>query len=67
MDKHLSIQGMSCGHCTSRVQRALEKIDGVTVSSIDLQGCHVSVPDSVSDAQLKAQVEDAGYSVISIS
>jgi copper chaperone CopZ len=29
---NLKIDGMSCGHCVARVEKALKKIDGVNVN-----------------------------------
>ncbi|MDL2205720.1 cation transporter [Eubacteriales bacterium OttesenSCG-928-N13] len=66
MDKRISIEGMSCNHCTARVQKALEKLPGLTVNAIDLQGADVSLSGEISDETLRQQVEDAGYQVTSI-
>ncbi len=66
MDKRISIEGMSCGHCTARVQKALERLEGVKVGSIDLEGATVSLSQDIADAALKRQVEEAGYQVTGI-
>ena len=33
----IKVQGMSCGHCTAAVTKALENIEGVTNVTVDLQ------------------------------
>ncbi|MCK5516666.1 MAG: heavy-metal-associated domain-containing protein [Desulfobulbaceae bacterium] len=34
----LKINGMSCGHCTGSVKKALEEIDGLSEVTVDLEG-----------------------------
>ncbi|MCO4746722.1 MAG: cadmium-translocating P-type ATPase [Proteobacteria bacterium] len=63
MTTHLTVDGMTCGHCTSRVTDALLAVPGVT--SVDVQ-----LPDSASiegaadRALLVEAIEDAGYDVV---
>ncbi|WP_417510861.1 heavy metal translocating P-type ATPase [Microbacterium sp.] len=58
----LAIQGMTCASCVSRVERKLGKIDGVeAVVNLPLESARVSVPTGVSDEQLVATVQAAGY------
>lgn len=68
MKKTLSIEGMSCGHCTSRVEKALDALDGVKVISVSLdeKNAVVEHESSVTDELLKTTVEDQGYDVIDI-
>lgn len=67
MKKVIGIEGMSCGHCAARVEKALNAIEGVS-AKVDLKAKNAAVEISgeVSDAALKAAVEDAGYEVISV-
>lgn len=67
MEKKLTVEGMTCGHCSARVEKALSAIDGVT-AAVDLEAKTASVKLShdVSDADLKKAVEDAGYTVTAI-
>lgn len=67
MKRIITIEGMSCGHCTGRVEKALGNLENVTVLevSVDLKHAIVDV-ENVSDAILTETVEDAGYDVISI-
>ena len=63
----MKIEGMMCTHCSSRVEKALNAIDGVS-ATVDLESktATVHAEPQVDDAALKAAVEDAGYTVVSI-
>lgn len=62
MEKTLFIEGMSCMHCASRVENALNAIDGVQ-AHVDLKKKRATVEGDVSDEVLVKAVEDAGYTV----
>lgn len=66
--KTMIIEGMTCGHCTGRVQKALEAIDGVTkaVMSLEEKSAVVTMDKEVSDEALKNAVVQADYEVIEI-
>ncbi len=68
MKKTMVIEGMSCGHCSARVEKALNALDGVT-AKVDLEAKTASIETEgrASDEQLKAAVTDAGYDVVSLS
>ncbi len=58
----LSIDGMSCDHCTARVQKALEAADGVTAVTVTLEpGGAVIEGEALDPETLLAIVEDVGY------
>ena len=40
---HVAIEGMSCGHCVSRVRRALQEVDGVQVTSVEVGSAEVEI------------------------
>lgn len=63
----MKIEGMMCTHCSGRVEKALNAIDGVS-ATVDLgaKTAHVTAEPQIEDSALKAAVEDAGYEVISI-
>jgi len=67
MRRNMKIEGMTCGHCQARVEKALNAIPGVK-ASVDLKAASASVvaDDFVKDETLKKAVEDAGYSVVKI-
>lgn len=62
--ERINIEGMSCGHCVSRVQLALEGLDGVSDVSVDLSGALVSYDEGkLGMRDIVIAVEDAGYKV----
>ena len=64
MEKRLMIEGMSCSHCTGRVEAALNALDGVSAKvSLENQTAVVTLRQPVSDEVLIQAVTDAGYSV----
>ena len=65
MTKVMTIEGMMCGHCTGRVQKALEAIEGVgsVTMSLENKTATVELTAEVEDAKLTAAVTDAGYEV----
>lgn len=67
MKKIMKIEGMSCGHCTARVEKALNAIPGVSASvSLEDKSATVSLSGDVTDDTLRSVVIDAGYEVVSI-
>ncbi len=67
MKKVLKVEGMSCMHCSGRVTRALEELDGVTNVDVSLDEgtATVEYDDSKVDvSKMEAAVEDAGYDVV---
>ena len=67
MTKTMKIEGMMCPHCSGRVEKALNALEGVT-ATVDLHGGTASVTceASVTDELLRKTVEDAGYDVVNI-
>ena len=58
----LVIGGMTCASCASRVEKKLNKLDGVTAMvNLATETAHVSFPDAVTVADLIAVVERTGY------
>ena len=67
MEKIIKIEGMSCGHCTASVEKALKAVPGVTAVSVDLSSKSATVEvENVSDETLKKTVVDAGFDVAGI-
>ena len=66
MEKTMKIEGMMCMHCSGRVQKALEAIDGVESANVSHEtGTAVlTLTKAVDDAVLKKAVTDAGYEVV---
>ena len=65
MKKILMIDGMSCGHCSARVENALNAIEGVR-ATVELKKKRAVVETEVADDVLIKAVEDAGYKVVKI-
>jgi copper chaperone CopZ len=60
----LWVTGMTCGHCRTKVERALQGVGGVYSAIVDLQDGAAEVDfndDAITSAQLIAAVEQAGY------
>ncbi|SFQ43786.1 Cu+-exporting ATPase [Amycolatopsis arida] len=58
----LSIGGMTCASCAARVERKLNKLDGVTASvNYATEKARVDYPEGVSTGELVEVVRDAGY------
>ncbi|MGH3209458.1 MAG: heavy metal translocating P-type ATPase, partial [Trebonia sp.] len=58
----LVIGGMTCASCAVRVEKKLNKLDGVTAMvNLATETAHVSFPDAVTVADLIATVERTGY------
>jgi Cu+-exporting ATPase len=58
----LAIEGMTCASCASRIERRLNKIDGVTATvNYATEKAQVTFADEIEPAQLIAEVEAAGY------
>ncbi len=58
----LEISGMTCASCANRVERKLNKLDGVTATvNYATEKARVSYPASLSPGDLISTVEQAGY------
>ncbi len=61
----LAIGGMTCASCANRVERKLNKLDGVSATvNYATEKAKVSAPGSVGTDALVAAVESAGYSAV---
>ncbi|GMA19230.1 heavy metal translocating P-type ATPase [Arsenicicoccus piscis] len=58
----LEIGGMTCASCANRIERKLNKLDGVAASvNYATEKAKVTVPDGYDPALLVAEVEKTGY------
>ncbi|MDP9889266.1 heavy metal translocating P-type ATPase [Pseudarthrobacter enclensis] len=58
----LDIEGMTCASCVNRVEKKLGKLEGVAATvNLPLESAYVTVPEGITDEQLTATVEAAGY------
>lgn len=62
----MKVEGMSCGHCQSRVKKALESVVGVAAADVDLakKEATVQLSQDVDAAVLKQSVEKIGFKVV---
>ncbi len=68
MKKTMKIEGMMCGHCTGRVDKALNALEGVQAEvSLEDKAAYLTISGDVSDELLKKTVEDEGYQVVEIA
>jgi P-type Cu+ transporter len=66
-EKTLIIKGMSCGHCSARVEKALNAIEGVE-AKVDLESnsAALKLTQDVSDETLKTAIDNVGYEVVEV-
>ncbi|MGH3675999.1 MAG: heavy metal translocating P-type ATPase [Mycobacterium sp.] len=58
----LEIGGMTCASCAARIEKKLNRIDGVTATvNFATEQAQVDLPEAVTPAELVAAVEDTGY------
>ncbi|MGH3569602.1 MAG: cation transporter, partial [Pseudonocardia sp.] len=61
-DVELAIGGMTCASCANRIERKLNKLDGVTATvNYATEKARVYAPGGIDPADLVAQIEEAGY------
>ncbi|MGI5188938.1 heavy metal translocating P-type ATPase [Promicromonospora sp. CA-289599] len=58
----LAVSGMTCASCVARVERKLNRLDGVAATvNLPLESAHVVLSEAVTDQDLVEAVESAGY------
>ena len=63
----MKIEGMMCTHCSGRVEKALNAIEGVSATvDLDAKTASVHAEPQIEDSVLRAAVENVGYEVIAI-
>lgn len=62
MEKIIYVEGMTCNHCKIRVEKALNKLDGVN-AQVELKEKKVklTLTKLVDEKLLVKTIEDAGY------
>ena len=61
-DTELAIGGMTCASCAARIEKKLNKLDGVTAAvNFATETARVAFPAAVSAGDLISVVEQAGY------
>lgn len=69
MEKIMTIEGMTCGHCKSRVEKVLGETDGINSAIVDLENktATINLSSDLSNETLTKIITDAGYEVISVN
>lgn len=57
----LTIKGMTCGHCASRVTQAVKSVDEQAKVSIDVAKKYVRIESARAAGDIEAALTQAGY------
>ena len=60
-----SVLGISCGHCKNAIEGELTPLDGVESALVDIDAKTVTVVGEITEADVRAAVDEAGYEVAS--
>lgn len=63
MKKVIEVEGMCCKRCAARIERSLRLLEGVSAAKASYKRKIVFVESTLSDGELSACVEEAGYQV----
>lgn len=59
---NVAVSGMTCASCVARVERRINKIPGATATvNLPLETAHIELTGEVSDSEIIAAIERAGY------
>jgi copper chaperone len=61
------VQGMSCQHCVMAITRSIQEVDSSAKVRVDLEQGKVLVESAVRNDAIQAAIDDAGYTVISVT
>ena len=66
--KTIFVEGMSCGHCSKRVEEALKAINGVKSVSVSLEDkkAEIVLKKDISNEILITAVEEIGFEVVEL-
>ena len=60
----LKIEGMSCGHCVMSVKKAIDGLEGVSTSDVEVGSAKVTYDESKTNSDaIAGAVTSAGYKV----
>jgi copper chaperone len=64
-DTEIKIDGMSCNHCVARVKKALDAIDGVASSEVEIGKADVTFDETKTSLdKIKETINSTGYKVV---
>jgi len=61
-----SVPGISCGHCKNAIEGELAPLEGVDSAVVDIDAKTVTVVGEITEADVRAAVDEAGYEVASV-
>lgn len=66
--KTIFINGMSCGHCSKRVEEALKSVNGVKSVKVSLEEkkADIILKNDIDNDVLKNAVEEVGFEVVNV-
>ena len=66
--KTIFINGMSCGHCSKRVEAALKSVNGVKSVKVSLEEkkADIIMKNDIKNNVLKNAVENVGFEVVNV-
>jgi copper ion binding protein len=62
-NRTFTVTGMTCGHCTGKVEKFVGKLEGVTAVTTDLASGKVVVTGDFDSNLVKSTIEKLGYQV----
>jgi copper chaperone CopZ len=62
-----SVPGISCGHCKAAIEGELAPLDGVESALVDIDAKTVTVIGEITEVDVRAAVDEAGYEVAAVS
>ena len=67
MKKTIFIEGMMCPHCTGRVDKLLNSMEGITAEvSLEDKCAYITLTKEYADSDLITAIENEGYKVTEI-
>jgi copper chaperone CopZ len=60
-----SVPGISCGHCKNAIEGELAPLEGVESALVDIDAKTVTVVGEITEADVRAAVDEAGYEIVS--
>ena len=66
MSRVYSVPGISRGHCKAAIDGELTNLAGIDAFAVDIEAKTVTVEGSVSDDEVRAAIDEAGYDVADV-
>jgi copper chaperone len=57
------VPAISCGHCKSAIEGAVDALEGVSTVQVDVDARTVTVDGTAPDDAIAAAIDEAGYEV----